>query len=484
MPPVQAENLLPPQRLSGWDFATWRAASDDPILRSPIIGLIVLEGEPNWNQLVERFDRASRMAPVLRQKVVSGPVDAMTPRLVIDADFDLSFHLRRFRVSLPGDWPQVLDEVRRQSMTDFDLHRPLWRVTLLEGLEGEKSALLIKLHHTIADGQGAILLGATVFDFSPGGTDLGPMPPAPAGDQLDHVGMVSHAMRDATSRVARTAREVVEAAVPVVTKVLANPSEALDEMSAILRSVAKLLAVPMRPLSATMAKRSVNHHFLTYDLPLAELKVASKSRGLSLNDAFMAGITAGLRLYLEANGEAVDTLRVNLPISLRKQGDEAFNAVSIARFEVPVAEVDLDKRMHAIHQIVQQWRSEPALGLTDALAEMSRVVPTEMLSAAARTSDFTASNVAGVPVPVWLGGSRVLRMYPMVATIGAATNITLLSYNSLASIGVSTDDAAITDLDLFAKCLGEGLAEVVGHPVSPADPLANDGPVVSGQPAA
>jgi hypothetical protein len=85
---------------------------------------------------------------------------------------------------------------------------------------------------------------------------------------------------------------------------------------------------------------------------------------------------------------------------------------------------------------------------------------------------------------VWLGGAQVLRIYPMVATIGAATNITLLSYDSLASIGVSTDDAAITDLDLFAQCLGEGLAEVVGHPVTPADPLADDGPVVTGQPAA
>jgi hypothetical protein len=254
-------------------------------------------------------------------------------------------------------------------------------------------------------------------------------------------------------------------------------------MGTMLRSLGKLLAVPTRALSATMADRSLNYHFITYDLSLAELKLAAKSRGLSLNDAFMAGITAGLRLYHEANGEAVDTLRVNMPISLRRQGDDAANSVTIARFEVPVGETDLDTRMREIHEIVQQWRSEPALAMTDALAEMSRVVPSELLAAAARTSDFTASNVAGVPIPVWLGGAKVLRMYPMVATIGAAANITLLSYVGLASIGVSTDDAAITDYDLFAQCLGDGFAEVVGHPVTPADPLADDALPLTGQPA-
>ena len=56
--------------------------------------------------------------------------------------------------------------------------------------------------------------------------------------------------------------------------------------------------------------------------------------------------------------------------------------------------------------------------------------------------------------------------------LGAAVNVTLLSYAGLASIGVSTDDAAVPDRELFARCLAEGFAEVVGHPVGPADPMA------------
>ena len=474
--PAEGTRRVKPKRMTGWDFATWRTASGDPSMRSPIIGLVLLDSSPDWEALVERFDRASRVAAVLRQKVVQGPGDVVNPRLVIDPDFDLSFHLRRFRIALPGTWAQVLDEVRRQSMTDFDLQRPLWRVTLLEGLEGGRSALIVKLHHAIADGQGAMMLGATVVDFAEEPADLGPMPPVPVAGADDEVSVLGSAARDARSLVLRSAKEAVDAARPLAGKVVTDPLGLVEDVARLLRSVARFVAVPTRPLSPVMTGRSINYHFATFDLPLAELKKAAKSRGLTLNDAFMGGVTGGLHRYHEARGESIESLRVNMPISLRDPAKPTSNAVTIARFEVPIAEDDLGERMQQIHDTVDAWRREPALHLADALAEMSRLVPTEMLAAAARTSDFTTSNVPGVPVPVWVGGARVLRMYPMVATIGAAVNVTLLSYASLASIGVSMDDAAVEDRALFVRCLAEGFAEVVGDDVAPAAPLAPGAP--------
>ena len=140
-------------------------------MRSTMIGLTIMDGPPNWERLVDRYERASRMVPVLRQKVVEGPVPWANPRLIIDPDFDLSFHLRRFRMAEGSTWEDVLDECRRQSMTDFDRNRPLWRVTVLEGLPGGLSALITKLHHAVADGQGAIQLGAALVDLSEEGFD-------------------------------------------------------------------------------------------------------------------------------------------------------------------------------------------------------------------------------------------------------------------------------------------------------------------------
>ncbi len=465
--------VISPRRLSGFDFATWRLASNDPSMRSPIIGLVALESSPDWDMLVDRFDRASRVAPVLRQKVLEGPSDILSPRLVIDPDFDLTFHMRRFRVADPGSWDQVLIEARRQSMADFDLARPLWRVTLLEGLQGGRAALIVKLHHAIADGQGAMMLGATVIDLVPGGQDLGPMPPAPTAAPLDGAGFLGTAVVDASSFLMRSVRDVTDSALPIAGRALRDPVGAVEDVMGVLKSITRFLAMPTSPMSPVMRGRSINYHFITLDVPMSELKAASKPHGVSLNDAFMAGVTGGLRIYHERRGEPVSMLRCNMPISLRNPDRPAQNAVTIARFEVPVDILDPVERMQAIRDIVATWRQEPALHLVDPLAEVGyRLMPSEVFTSTAQTSDFTASNVPGVPIPVWIAGAKVRAMYPLTATVGAATNITLLSYAGNAGIGISMDDAAIPDRELFVECIGAGFAEVVGHPVHASDPVA------------
>ncbi|HSO04069.1 MAG TPA: wax ester/triacylglycerol synthase domain-containing protein [Candidatus Limnocylindrales bacterium] len=444
-------------------------------MRSPIIGLVALESSPDWDMLVDRFDRASRVAPVLRQKVLEGPSDILSPRLVIDPDFDLSFHMRRFRVPDPGSWEQVLVEARRQSMADFDLARPLWRVTLLEGLAGGRAALIVKLHHAIADGQGAMMLGATVIDLMPAGQDLGPMPPAPSAAPLDTAGFLGTAVVDASSFLVKSVKEVTDSALPIAGRALRDPVGAVEDVVEVLKSIGKFMALPTSPMSPVMRGRSINYHFVTLDVPMAELKAVSKPNGVSLNDAFMAGVTGGLRIYHERRGEPVSMLRCNMPISLRNPDRPAQNAVTIARFEVPVDILDPVERMRAIRDIVGSWRQEPALHLVDPLAEVGyRLMPSDLFTSTAQTSDFTASNVPGVPVPVWIAGAKVRAMYPLTATVGAATNITLLSYAGNAGIGIAMDDAAIPDRELFVECIGAGFAEVVGHPVTASDPIAGE----------
>ena len=83
------ETITGARRLGGWDFATWRMATDDPVMRSTIIGLLVLETNPDWDMLCDRFERASRLAPVLRSTVVEGPLNLQTPRVGVDPDCDL-----------------------------------------------------------------------------------------------------------------------------------------------------------------------------------------------------------------------------------------------------------------------------------------------------------------------------------------------------------------------------------------------------------
>lgn len=464
------------QRMSGFDFAAWRSAVNDPVMRSTILGVVVLDSSPDWKRLIERFDRAARTATLLRTKVVDPGGLFQNPRLVIDPDFDLSFHIRRYMMPEGSNWSDVLDEARRQSMSDFNMDRPLWQATLLEGLPDGKSVAIMKLHHAIADGQGAIILAASLFDFQEGEIDLGPLPPEPEGGDLDRLGFAEAMVRDNFGWVAKNAPEFVKGIGPATLNALINPIDTVNKVRENAGSLAKTLNIPLGPLSPLMTERSTNYHFSTIEFPFEHLKQVAHDAGTTANDAFLAAVGEGMAIYHNKFDTPITQLRVNMPVSLRVEGDSMSNAVTIARFEMPIHIGDPTELMHSIDDIVRKVRSEPGLRMIDQIGEVSRLVPQELVSAAAQASDVTASNVPGPPVPMWFAGSKVLRMYPLVGTIGAAVNITMLTYNGNASVGISTDDAAVKDLRVLVQSLREGFSQVLGVPVVNEDPVRRSSP--------
>ncbi len=464
------ETVTEARRMGGWDFATWRMATDDPVMRSTILGVLVMDGTPDWARLTERYERATRLAPVLRSKVVEGPTGLETPRVVVDPNFDLSYHMLRFRAPEGASWTDVLEDARRQSMTDFDKDRPLWRVTLLEGLPGGKSVLIQKLHHAIADGQGAVQLGLALLDFAPEGYDLGPMPEAPEPVVLDTKGFVQAVVRNNVGWVAKTAEDAIKGIGPLAMSALMHPRKLFARVKETAGSVARFTKVSLEPLSPILQGRSINYHFDTIDMDFGKFKAAAKRRDRTVNDLFLAAISVGMNSYHEKMGHPIDELRMNMPISLRTDADQS-NAVTIARFEIPVSNA-IDDVLETAANTVRSWRAEPALKLADYLAELSRFLPPELVSAAAQTSDLTASNVPGVPVPVWLAGAKVERMYPLVGTIGAAINVTMLTYCDSASVGISSDDAAVSDRAELIDSLKHGFKEVIGPDVLIGDPIS------------
>lgn len=459
------------ERLSGWDYATWFSASEDPVMRSTMIGCLVLQESPDWERLVDRYDRASRVVPILRQRLVEGPVGIANPRLVVDPNFDLSFHLRRFLMPEGSTWQDVLDECSRQGMTDFDRDRPLWKVTLLEGLPGGRAALISKLHHAIADGQGAMQLGAALVDITPEGFDLGPIPPAPEGLELSPRHFAEIMVQDNTEWIINTAKNAVKNAVPNLVSFLTAPQESIEQVAETVSSLVRMANTPTSPLSPVMTKRSINYHFGNFDVRFRDLRDAAKANGHTINDAFLAGVSLGMAEYHKREGEPVDELHINMPISLRLAGDGAQNAVTIARFNLPTNETNVDTLMDILGKTVKRMRAEPAMEYTNQLGEISRFIPKELLTAAAQASDVTASNVPGPPIDVYLAGAKVEAMVPLPPPIGAAVFVALLTYHGTAAIGVAMDDAAVTNRELLMECLRYGFAQVTGKPVSADNPL-------------
>ncbi len=460
------------ERLSGWDYATWLSASEDPAMRSTMVGLLVMEKSPNWATLVDHYERASRTVTILRKRIVEGPVGIANPRLVVDPSFDLTFHLRRFLMPEGSTWEDVLDEARRQSMTDFDRDRPLWKVTLLEGLPDGRAVMISKLHHAIADGQGAMALGAALVDIAPEGYDRGPMPDEPESAVLTPRRFAEIMIQDNSEWVVNTAAALLRNAVPSMINFITAPQETVEKITATVASIARMANSPTKPLSPIMDKRSHNYHFATFQVTFSEMKVAAKSGGHTINDVFLASIARGMARYHETNGSPVSELHINMPISTRKSGEAAQNAVTIARFDLPLDEADSNKLMDSLSATVKRMRGEPAMEYTDQLGEISRFIPKELLLTGAQASDVTASNIPGPPIAVYLAGARVEAIVPLPPPIGAAVFVALMTYNGIGYIGCALDDAAVKDRDVFMSCLRDGFAEVIGSPVSADSPLS------------
>jgi len=454
-------------QLSGWDAATFRTASGDPTMRSTVVAVAVLESTPDWDRLRDRFERLTCCVPTLRMRPLYGLAGFSAPRLAVDPDFDLDVHLRRYRIPKDGGWQALLDDARRMSLTDFDPNRPLWEAALVEGLPDGAAALILKLHHAIADGQATVMMGLSLFEFGPE-----PDPneqPAPEPPPAEDVGVRQVSLANISDTLTRgkglaesAARELLGFAKGSVTDPLATWGRALETVT----SIGRVASVPDAALSPVLVGRGTTYHFSVMDTPFADLRATSKAHGFSVNDVFLAAVAEGMDRYHRRHGVMVDELRLNVPISLRGDaGDrsgQASNAVSIARFPLGIAGLTPVEHMEQAHGLVERWRDEPAIRMADPLADISWVVPVPMLAQAAQASDVTTSNVPGPPLPLYLAGEKVIAIYPLVATIGAALNVTMVTYDGRAFLGISADDRAVQDLPDLMADLADGFEVVVG----------------------
>jgi WS/DGAT/MGAT family acyltransferase len=442
------------------DAFSWYMEAD-PLLRSTIVSVVVLDRCPDVERLLDRAERACRITPGFRHKVVQPPLRLANPRWVVDNDFELGFHARHVAVPAPGRLADVFDYARQTGMAGFDRERALWEFTLVEGVDGDRSALVMKLHHALTDGIGGMELAANLFDLEREPPEVGPMPPAPEDEDISPPALVRDALVYDMARAAGSVRGLLGSSPGGVAHAVRHPRVALRHGLDTARSIARTVQPVTTTLSPIMQRRRLDWHYEALTIPLDALRAAAHSAGLSVNDAFLGGLAGGLERYHERHGTDVEELRVTMPISIRKPGDPAGgNRVTLMRFKVPVGEPDPVARMRRVHELCTEARNEPAVGYTNAIAGALNVLPRSFIGGMLKHVDFLASNVPGIDVPVYLSGARVDEWYAFGPTLGAALNATLVSYDGICFIGVNVDTGAVPDGAAMIDCLREGLDEV------------------------
>jgi hypothetical protein len=233
--------------------------------------------------------------------------------------------------------------------------------------------------------------------------------------------------------------------------------------------------------SPIMQGRRMVRELGVHEVPLSTLKDAAHLAGGTLNDAFLAGVTGGLRLYHDRHDAEVGDLRVTMPISIRAADDPVGgNRITLMRLAMPVGEADPAERIRQIHERAVAAQGERSLPHTQMIAGGLNLLPRWYIGAILRHVDFLASDVPGIPVPVWLGGASVRMQYAFGPTIGAGVNVTLLTYTDTCALGINADTGAIPDFDVFQECLVAGFDEVLAL-ARPAEPSSEE-PTLTQQP--
>ncbi len=380
----------------------------------------------------------------------------------MDAHFDLGWHLRRVDAPAPHGRDEVLALAALAAMTAFDHTRPLWEFTLVGGLDGGGAALIMKMHHSLTDGVGGVQLALALFDVGAEQAVGGPLPDAPAGEEIAGRRLMTQVVADRAARLRagllQAARRAPGATASVVRHPLGTGGDVIETARSIGRTVRPLPAV----LSPVMTRRGPGRVLHTITVGLDDLKAAGAAAGGTLNDSFMAGITGGLRRYHEHHGATVDELTVTLPISIRTADDApGGNRITLQRLRVPLRMADPVSRMRAIGASCRAARAERSLPFTDAIAGALNFVPTTVVGNMLKHVDFLASDVTGFPEPIYLCGAPVTGYYAFGPTIGAALNATLFSYAGTCCIGINVDTTAVADHEFLVECLSEGFAEVI-----------------------
>jgi WS/DGAT/MGAT family acyltransferase len=352
----------------------------------------------------------------------------------------------------------------------FDRTRPLWEFTVIDGLEGGRSAMLQKMHHTLTDGEGGVRLSVQFIDLerhpeppAPRSSDGEPTTGPPRGRPLPV--LAAEALAHNIRRQAGTARRMASGVAGTVAdpqKLLRLPADAVD----VGRSLSRQALVSGERRSPLWQERSLTRHFDVLRVPLDDAKRAAKALGGSVNDLFVAGAAGGAGAYHRAMGADVEELRISMPVSTRSDRSAGGNAFTPTRVLVPTG-ADARDRFTEISARLSVTKEERALGFTELLAGVVNVLPTSLLVRVAKaqvdTVDFTTSNVRGAPWPLYIAGGLIEGNFPLGPVAGTAFNLTTLSYNGSLDMGLHCDRAAIEDPDLLRSCIEEAFEDLLAY---------------------
>jgi diacylglycerol O-acyltransferase / wax synthase len=372
---------------------------------------------------------------------------------------DLAAHVHHATLPAPGGDGELHEWLGDFWSHRLDRRRPLWEMTLLDGLEGGRWALATKTHHCLVDGVGSVDIGHLLLDLAPDAPAQPPQPlPAPAEDATSGKGRFWLT----PEIVVRSARAGLGAAL--------HPREALERVRAAADVIVReeVIAAPRTSLNGTI---SGTRAFATVELDLADVKAIKRRHGGTVNDVVLALCTGGLRGLLLARGEEPPAkgLRAQVPVNLRGEDTRDLgNELTSLFVELPVAEADPMRRYARMTARAEELKagSQRAGGKTIVdLADLGPPLAGEMLARSmfggSRMFNLTITNVPGPQQRLYAFGAPLRTVLPLVPLFaGHSIGIAVVSYAGKLVFGLNADRMTAPDVEVLAGGIRAAFAEL------------------------
>lgn len=448
------------EQLTTLDAGFLEAEDSDRHVSLAVGGLSVIEGPiPDYDALAAGLAERILSVPRFRQVLRTHRLDLGAPVWVDVSNLDLSHHVHRAALPRPGEDGELFRFVADVMERRLDRERPLWECWIIEGLADDRWAILMKIHHCMADGIATMHMLAGLNDGGEGDTFVNKIraanepssqPPRLPKLSLNPLNWASGAWHVATT-VTSAAALAVDGAVEIVSG-LSRPAAA----------------------SSLIGPVTTMRRFSAAQVALKDVAKVCDAFDVTVNDVALAAITDSFRAALIRRGEQPrrNSLRTLVPVSVRSNEamEKTDNRVSLMLPYLPVDKADPADQLRAVHSRLARAKASGQRQVGSVFVSAVNVVPFPLTAWAVRALMrlpqravvTVATNVPGPRQRARVMGREVVRLLPIPPiALGLRTGIAMLSYADDLVFGITADFDAAPDVDELARGIEQGVARLV-----------------------
>ncbi len=462
--------------------------AESPGVQQHVGGLAVLDpstrpdGPIRLEELEALLSGVVAVAPRLRQRLVVPARGLTRPAFVEDSSFDVDRHLRRLDVAAPGGRRQLEAAVEAVMAKPIDRSRPLWEAYLIDGLADGKQALLLKLHHAIADGIGALAIAERLFDQpGPGagagagsgsGSAAGPAAVPGSGSAAGEPWGGEVLARSLGHQLITPWQELLGAGL----RAAANRRGVWRQARRTVAGVWQLAQGGPAPQTALNGPVRPGRRIVLTEVARADLDAARRHHGGTGNDVLLAAVASALHDWFASTGEgpAPQVVRTMVPVSTRRDRDAPGTWTATLDIDLPVGDMTPGARLKAVTVATRKAkRSNQSTGSRFVMSAVGTWAPPFVHARFARFAyrgrwfNLIVSNVPGPRRPLGLAGARVVTAYPIIPLAeDVGLTIAAITWPDQMTIGVTADPSRVTGAESLARGVVECIEQLAKGEVS------------------